>query len=66
MKRHYRIRIAPRIRSSLPQPRDGARAQIVIAGKIDELPPVNNGCYPTARLDEPVNRPPLPTQMLAV
>jgi hypothetical protein len=41
-----------------------SKSQIIITGKVDELPPVNNSGYPTARLK--VNRPPLPSQMLAV
>ena len=40
--------------------------QIIIAGKINELPPVNNRGYPTTGLSERINRPPLPPQMLAV
>src|SRR3954451_17437727 len=40
--------------------------QIIVAGEVDELPPVNNGGYPTAWLDERINRPPLTTQVLAI
>jgi hypothetical protein len=37
------------------------QTQIIVAGEVDELPPINNRSYPAATLDEPSNRSPLAT-----
>jgi hypothetical protein len=60
---------ATALRAFAHRSRNGGMAckpQVVIARKIDELPPVNNSRYAAARFNEGIDRPPLTAQMLAI
>ncbi len=42
------------------------KTEIIVAGEVDERPPVDDGRYTTARLHKSVDRPPLTTKMLTI
>src|SRR5579862_445082 len=42
------------------------KAQIIVAGEVDELSPIDKRSYTSPGLDEPVNRSPRATKMLTI
>jgi hypothetical protein len=42
------------------------KAQVIVAGEVDELSPIDKCSYTTPRLDESVNRPPRAAKMLTI
>jgi len=61
-----RNRNVQRIRSSLQQQQVTREAQVVVAGKVDQLPPVNDRRYATAGFNESIDRSPLAAQMRTI